>query len=387
MLPLPQSTASTVIVGPIVEADGLTPVTASKQFRISKNGGAYGNTTNMTVYRENGEHALILSTSDLNTLGRIRISYWTSPNGTSPLHVFHDFQVMTLNAYNAYYGADGVGKIKLEQLSAISNTSSEAAFEAKNTVLGIGFNCEGKGSAQPGMQVSNIDSGGVGLGIVSGNIALKISPGISADSHGIQVLSPNGNAIKAEATGGAYSGIVARGQGVGKDIDAAELAELAAEHDTLFAEHFTLVVNQQDLSTEHDTLQDQHADIITAIGTSTGDLNDSTVNKQIIAKAFRSEDVSSTPAVAGSNFESIDTELQKIIGKLPSGTLSDFNLSSVVDGITVDMILQLSMAMMDGRIRKDTPNVGDLTFYKRDNTSILTITRSTETERSRVVIP
>ena len=73
-----------------------------------------------------------------------------------------------------------------------------------------------------------------------------------------------------------------------------------------------------------------------------------------------------------------------IVAKLPTGQISDLALSTLVDGIPLGTIQELLMAMMDGRILKDDPEVGDLTFYKRDNSTILTITRSTETERTRV---
>lgn len=76
-------------------------------------------------------------------------------------------------------------------------------------------------------------------------------------------------------------------------------------------------------------------------------------------------------------------EIDAILAKLPSGTISDLDLTTVIDGITLEHILELSMAMVDGRVRKDYPETGDLTFYKRDNTTILTVTSSTDSERTR----
>ena len=114
------------------------------------------------------------------------------------------------------------------------------------------------------------------------------------------------------------------------------------------------------------------------------ELEDNVTNRTIIAKSLKTEDVSGISEVSGSVYKDLNDQLSQIVGKLPSGSISGLDLSTTIDGVTVEKILELSMAMMDGRILKDSPNPGDLTFFRRDNSTILTITRTTETERTRI---
>jgi hypothetical protein len=119
---------------------------------------------------------------------------------------------------------------------------------------------------------------------------------------------------------------------------------------------------------------------------STIELDDSTANKQVIAKALKEEDVSSTAAVSGSIYDDIITDLQSIVSKLPSGTISDFGLTTTTsDGITVDKALKLIASYVNGRSRKDFPAAGKLTYYEQDNTTILTQLNVTDTEVTRDV--
>jgi hypothetical protein len=114
-------------------------------------------------------------------------------------------------------------------------------------------------------------------------------------------------------------------------------------------------------------------------------LDNSTVNKTIISEGITGIHAAEGDAInPNSIYANILNRFSTIIDKLPVGTISDFNLNKTVDGVTVGKVLELAMAMVDGRIRKNTPNEGDLTFYRRDNTTVLTITRTTETERSRI---
>ena len=113
-------------------------------------------------------------------------------------------------------------------------------------------------------------------------------------------------------------------------------------------------------------------------------LSDSVENRTIIAKALKNIDVSATAVETGSIMAKLVADLTFLIGKMPSGTVSDFGKTTLIDGTTVEMILQLIMAMVDGKIIKDSPEAGDLTIFKRDGTTVLTVTRSTDSERNRV---
>ena len=80
----------------------------------------------------------------------------------------------------------------------------------------------------------------------------------------------------------------------------------------------------------------------------------------------------------------VDGNVAGIVAVLPtSGRISNFALTDTVDGIPVSQAFELALCMVNGRFRKDYPNTGDLTFYKRDNVTVLFTAHVTETERTR----
>jgi len=80
----------------------------------------------------------------------------------------------------------------------------------------------------------------------------------------------------------------------------------------------------------------------------------------------------------------ISAGVQAVVAKLPSGDLSDFQLIDTVDGITIQTILEFIMAMANGRYLIDYPSSGNITFYKRDNSTVLFTVNRTTTERTRL---
>ena len=62
------------------------------------------------------------------------------------------------------------------------------------------------------------------------------------------------------------------------------------------------------------------------------------------------------------------------------------DLTTLIDGVTVEHIHELLMAMVNGRFLKDTPTGDDITFYKRDNTTVLTVVHINDStgERTRL---
>jgi hypothetical protein len=83
---------------------------------------------------------------------------------------------------------------------------------------------------------------------------------------------------------------------------------------------------------------------------------------------------------------SILADTTAIITKLDS--LNDISvqdiLNGAVDGTTVEYALELSMARVNGKYTIDTPNLGDIKFFKRDNTASLTVVNVTENGRTRI---
>jgi len=108
----------------------------------------------------------------------------------------------------------------------------------------------------------------------------------------------------------------------------------------------------------------------------TVELSDTDTNKQIIATSIKDQDVSSVTPIFGS----IHTDIISNFATIPADVME-----SLIDGISLTTVMELALAMVNGRIRKDYPEVGDLTFYKRDNATILTVTHTTASERIRNV--
>jgi hypothetical protein len=113
-------------------------------------------------------------------------------------------------------------------------------------------------------------------------------------------------------------------------------------------------------------------------------LDDSNANKDIIAKSLKERDVSGTTAVSGSIYKGLKDDLDAIVAKLPTGTISNLALTTVIDGQPLSYIFELIMALVNGRYLKDSPVAGQLTIFKRDNASVLTIIQITQTEATRV---
>lgn len=79
----------------------------------------------------------------------------------------------------------------------------------------------------------------------------------------------------------------------------------------------------------------------------------------------------------------VEESLSNISDKLPEGNISSYDPATAkVDGITHNRILELVMAMVNGRFRKDYPSQGQITFYKRDNSTILFTVNISDTERT-----
>jgi len=69
------------------------------------------------------------------------------------------------------------------------------------------------------------------------------------------------------------------------------------------------------------------------------------------------------------------------VTKIQTGLMA---LTDTVDGVAVSMILELMMAMANGRFKKDFPTEGDYTFYKRDNETVLFVVNSSILGRTRL---
>lgn len=111
---------------------------------------------------------------------------------------------------------------------------------------------------------------------------------------------------------------------------------------------------------------------------------DTTISQTDTLEAGQSTIISKVDTVEGI-VDDILLDTDAIQGKLPSGTISDFDPTDTgVDGKTYNYVLELVMAMVNGRFKKDFPTEGNITFYKRDNLTVLFTVDVTEFERLRV---
>ncbi len=106
---LKQSTSVTVKVGPFLDEDDGKTVEGSltitqPDVRLSKNGGAFAqkNAAQTLAHDENGYYGLTLNATDTGTLGRLTVHIHES----GALPVWHDFEVVTANAWDSFFGAD-----------------------------------------------------------------------------------------------------------------------------------------------------------------------------------------------------------------------------------------------------------------------------------------
>ena len=111
---LKQSTAVVIPFGPFTSpSDGVTLVStlvsaldhASTGIMLSKNGGAKAvrhATVTTTVY-DAGDYRVTLDTTDTNTLGSLRVSFYAAGTNTP---VWQDFNVITANVWDSKYGTD-----------------------------------------------------------------------------------------------------------------------------------------------------------------------------------------------------------------------------------------------------------------------------------------
>jgi len=94
-------------------------------------------------------------------------------------------------------------------------------------------------------------------------------------------------------------------------------------------------------------------------------------------------DIETLLGVVDVKVDIIDTNVDTIVSKLPSGSISEFSFSSVTDGMTFGYISQLIAAMVNGRYVIN-PVSGDMTIYQRDNATVLTVVKTTTDNRTRV---
>jgi hypothetical protein len=173
--------------------------------------------------------------------------------------------------------------------------------------------------------------------------AILVDPGTSTTGIEDSTLFALGAATAADVWAYATRELT----GIGVSGIASE-ANATTNRSTLQGEHSGLSAGHASLSAEHTNLDNGH----TALGVQNTDISNR-----------------------------LPTGLQNGRMKANVDAIGD---SATVDGVALDKWAELVQAMVNGRFKKDFPVAGQVTFYKRDNTTVLTVVNVTDTERTRV---
>lgn len=133
---LKQSTATTVVIGPMVdETDGKTDETgltiSQSDVLLWKEGGTgFGakNESSAATHRSNGCYTVPLDATDTATLGQLVVSV----HEAGALPVRHDFEVVPANVWDALYGSD---KLQVDAVELNSVAGSAANLERSASVI------------------------------------------------------------------------------------------------------------------------------------------------------------------------------------------------------------------------------------------------------------
>jgi hypothetical protein len=136
LIPLKQSTAVTVKVGPALDStDGVThepSLTLSQSDVILfKNfgAGAQKNDATTATYDTAGHYGVPLNTTDTNTVGHLRV--YINESGALPM--WQDFFVYTANVYDSMFAGSDLLQVDVQSI----NDSTTAADNLGNSALGV----------------------------------------------------------------------------------------------------------------------------------------------------------------------------------------------------------------------------------------------------------
>jgi hypothetical protein len=173
-----QSTARTVMVGPVLDADGVA-VTGGvvADVKISKNGGAPAalNGSATLTHRHTGYYSLALTTSDLDTVGQAELVMDDTVNAMPMKEV----TVIEEAVYDALFAASAAGY------------STFAGGAVASVTGNVGGNVTGSVGSVVGSVGGSVvgDVGGDITGNVNGSVASIASGGITAASFAADAIT------------------------------------------------------------------------------------------------------------------------------------------------------------------------------------------------------
>jgi hypothetical protein len=225
MLVARQSTARTVTVGPVLDADGVAVTTAVVgDFKLKKNGAASAalNASATLTHDVTGHYTLALTASDLDTVGQAEVVI----DKTTDACPVKEITVLEEAVYDAFYAASAVGYVAnapvtladvahggaaavltLERVVVASATTDEPAVKLTGDGTGAGLHCAGAaGSNAAGIYAVGGSNAGDGI---------HAHGGLAGDGLHAQGTGSGGRGIHAQGGNLGGSGIHANGNAAG----------------------------------------------------------------------------------------------------------------------------------------------------------------------------
>jgi hypothetical protein len=235
MLYARQSTARTVTVGPVLDADGVA-VTGGvvADFKISKNGGAPAalNGSATATHRHTGFYSLALTASDLDTVGTAEVTIDDTVN-SCPLK---EISVVEEAVYDLYFASSATGQVTLANgahggaaatltlLSAAISNSGGIGLSVTGTTAGIkaistaGPGLHATGTGGPGAKFEGTNGNNVGLDLAGFGSGAGMRATGGATGNGVSAIggaTSGGGFVMAATDGDAFK---CTGGGTGVDI-------------------------------------------------------------------------------------------------------------------------------------------------------------------------
>jgi hypothetical protein len=204
-LTIRQSTARTVIVGPILDADGVAVTDASVgDLKIAKNGASPAalNGSATLTHRNTGHYSLALTTSDTDTVGQAEIVIDDSTNAMPP----KELTIIEEAIYDALFAASATGLLpaNVTQFGGSNGTFSGGRPEVNASH--IAGSSVSTSAAQIGVNVVN--AGGTAWATVLTNLVTSIWSAVT-DSSGVTTLLSRLSATRAGYLDNLSAGAVA----------------------------------------------------------------------------------------------------------------------------------------------------------------------------------
>lgn len=126
---LKQSTAQTVVIGPILDADGVAVTTAIvTNISIAKNGSAAPLTTEDLTHLANGYYTLALTTTNTNTLGILAVF----ANNTAMSMTVFRWNVIVAQVYDSLVSGTDLLQVDIQQLENSAQNAARILIGSNN---------------------------------------------------------------------------------------------------------------------------------------------------------------------------------------------------------------------------------------------------------------